>query len=727
MQNEITSAQKLLNEKGFLANPGWARKFYYEYNPENMPAPRSAAKEWDYYAFGNEDVIVALTLNDFGIMGMTSFSLLKPKENFDITNGSRVMGQVLDQPKDDAGCCYINTGDSELIFIRKGNRHILKGHMDNFDGKGNTFLVDVVLEVPDTDRMVLATPFDEGPQYFYFNEKINCMPTSGTVTLGDYTYTFDPARDMGVLDLGRGYWPDHNTWYWGSASGRLNGHILGWNIGYTSANISNATENVIFYDGVAHKFDRIDFGIPAEGFLARPWHVVSNDGRFDMMFTPIMDRMSHADLTAGPGSNQDQVFGYYTGKLVLDDGTVLEVKDFFGFAEEVHNNWDFGISPRNRSVKLGGDVTALGLESLDQLYGLNCKSVLFVTSGPFAEQSGQIRMLTSRLDRMGAKYAIFDGIEPNPEFSSILAGAKAAQEIQPDWIIGIGGGSALDAAKAIWAVYENPEIDVLDKLRMPGAIVNLRKKAKLLVVPTTAGTGSEVTSAVVISDSANNLKASINDRRLMPDVALLCPFMTSSMPAGLTAFTGLDALTHAIEAYVSRLANDFTDAMAEKSAQMIMEYLPKVAAEPGNIDYRAKMQNASTMAGMAFATVNLGVAHSIAHAFGGVFHVPHGLANAITLPCSISYNLASPVASEKYARMEQLCGVENLKDAIVALRAQLNVPATFKEVVNDDAKYEQMADALVAHALADLCSRTNPVPLGPVQMKELMDAAYYGE
>lgn len=725
MQNEITTPLKLLNEKGFLANPGWARKLYFEYNPENMCAPRSAAKEWDYYAVGSDEVIVALTINDFGFAGMTSISLLKPKENFNITKGSTAVGLFLNQPLDDLGNCHIKTDDTEITVLRDPGHHYLKADMVNFDGQGNDFHADITLDLPDTDRMVIATPFDEGPQYFYLNEKINCMPASGTVTLGDYTHTFHTDRDMGVLDMGRGYWPAHNTWFWGSASGRLNGHSLGWNIGYGFGNLSNATENMIIYDGVAHKFDKIDFGIPAEGFLARPWHMVSNDGRFDMQFRPIMDRASPADRSK-PGSDQHQVFGYYTGKLVLDDGTVLEVKDYFGFAEEVHNNWDFGINPRNRAVKLGGDITALGLESLDQLYTLDCKSVLIV-SDPYTAESPRMTMVASRLDRMGVKYKVFSGIEPNPEFFSILAGAKVALELQPDWIFGVGGGSSLDAAKAIWVVYENPELDELSKLREAGAIKNLRNKARMLAIPTTSGTGSEVTSAIVISDSASNIKASINDRRMMPDVALLCPAMTSSMPASLTANTGLDALTHAVEAYVSRLANDFTDAMAEKAAQMIMEYLPKVAASPDNQDYRGKMQNASTMAGMAFATVNLGVAHSIAHAFGAVFHVPHGLANAITLPCSIAYNRASEVAAAKYARLEKLCGVADLKEAVEALRAELHVPASMREVVKDDEKYEQMADLLVNHAMADLCSMTNPVPLTPETMKELMDQVYYGK
>ena len=349
MQNEIKAPQKLLNEQGVLANPGWARKFYFDYNPENMPVPRAAAKEWDYYAVGNDECIVALTINDFGIFGMTSISVLQPKKNIDVTNGDRAIGVALNQPKDDTGNCYIKTELSEISFVRDEKQHHLKASMVNFDGQGNDVEVDLTLDLPDTDRMVIATPFTEGPHFFYLNEKINCMPASGTVKLGDFTYTFDKSKDMGVLDMGRGLWPDHNVWYWGSASGQLDGHSLGWNIGYGFGDLSNATENMIFFDGVAHKFDKIDYGIPAEGYLSRPWHVVSNDGRFDMQFVPLMDRKAEADLTY-PGSNQHQVFGYYNGKCVLDDGTVLEVKDFFGFAEEVQNNWDFSILLKNAGV-----------------------------------------------------------------------------------------------------------------------------------------------------------------------------------------------------------------------------------------------------------------------------------------------------------------------------------------------------------------------------------------
>lgn len=378
-------------------------------------------------------------------------------------------------------------------------------------------------------------------------------------------------------------------------------------------------------------------------------------------------------------------------------------------------------------LKFGGDALAFGKGSLEYISTLRCKAALVVTSGPYAEQSGQLKAVTDQLDKIGAKHKCFDGVEPNPEFSSILRGAQIAMEFQPDWIIGLGGGSALDAAKAVWAVYENPELDSLEKLKQPGAIKVLRKKAHLLAVPTTSGTGSEMTRSVVISDTVNGVKVAVADMRMVPDVAVLCPDITVTMPAGLTANTGLDALTHAVEAYVSIRANDFTDALAEKAAQMILQYLPLALAEPANLEYREKMQNAASMAGMAFAFVGLGVTHSIAHTFGGVFHVPHGLANAIALPYVLEYNTQNEKVAEKYRRLEELCHVDDLKDTVAALKEQLKVPACMQDVVPDATKYEALSSMLVANAMVDLCLRTNPVSVDAQQMKTLMDKVYYGK
>lgn len=338
MQNEIKTPQKLLDESGRLANPGWAKRPYYQYNPENLAFPRETAKEWDYYFIGSIERGIAITVNDFGPLSMTTVSLLKFKENYNITKSAVTM-ERLHQPLNDEGTCYMRTDGSEAIYIRKPGRHIIKLDMADFDGAGNALHVDLVLAVPETDRMVMAAPFSEDEHFFYLTEKLTGMRASGTVTMGGDVYTFSPDRDFAVLDFGRGVWPTHNRWYWGNANGELDGHDFSFNLGYGFGDPSVATENMIFYDGVGHKFDRIDsFGIPDRGYTFAPWHIASNDGRFDMVFTPIMDRSTICDITKR-GSLQHQVFGTYTGKAVLDDGTVLEVKDFFGFAEDVINNW----------------------------------------------------------------------------------------------------------------------------------------------------------------------------------------------------------------------------------------------------------------------------------------------------------------------------------------------------------------------------------------------------
>lgn len=380
-------------------------------------------------------------------------------------------------------------------------------------------------------------------------------------------------------------------------------------------------------------------------------------------------------------------------------------------------------------MKMGGDAVVIGQDSLDYILTMDCKSALIVTSGPYAAMSGQMAQITDRLDKIGAKHAVFDEVEPNPEYSSIMKGMEKAEEVQPDWIIGLGGGSALDAAKAIWAFYENPHIKgvEMDRLREPGIFKNLRVKAHLMAVPTTSGTGSEATASVVLSDSANNRKFSFADRRLMPDVALLPPAMTSSMNGALTANTGVDALTHAIEAYVSRNANDFSDALAEKATQMIFKYLPLAYAEPDNLFYREKMQNASCIAGMAFASVSLGIVHTIAHAFGGLFHVPHGLANAVTLPYILDYNKADEKTAAKYHRLEELCGFADLKEAVLELRKTVGIPHTMKEVVNKDEEFESNMKPLLAHAFNDRCTPPNPITPTEEDMERLFKLVYYGK
>lgn len=340
MYNEITAPQPLFNEEGLLANPGWARKMYFQYDRGKMAADRRLCREWDYYFVGSETMGISMTINNFGGLGMLTAKLMNYREGYHLKN-TAVIREDIHQPGDDEGTCYIRAGGAEGMFIRKPGRHYIKLDFPDYHN-GQTYRLDITLEVPDTDRMVIATPFAEGKEQFFFNEKLNCMGASGTLQLGDMVHTFRPDRDFGVLDFGRGVWPLRNRWYWGSASGILDGHLFGWNIGYGFGDLSHATENMIFYDGKAHKFDQIVFHIPEEGHMAGPWHIVSNDGRFDMVMEPVLDRDALCDIEKG-GSLQHQVFGRFTGSCVLDDGTVLKVKDFFGFAEDVINNWNIQV------------------------------------------------------------------------------------------------------------------------------------------------------------------------------------------------------------------------------------------------------------------------------------------------------------------------------------------------------------------------------------------------
>jgi len=336
MQNEITSVQPLFNDEGLLANPGWARKMYFQYDPTQMAAPYNAVREWDYYFIGSRQMGVSITINRFGPFSMLTAKLLNFPEKHHLAKSVGIPGDI-SQPRDDTGTCYIKAQGAEGMFIRKPGKHYIKLNFPDYH-EGNTFTMDITLTVPDTDRMVIATPFSEGKELFFFNEKLNCMRASGTVKLGNFTYTFTPDKDFSVLDFGRGAWPVHNRWFWSSASGELDGHDFGFNLGYGFGDLSNATENMLFYDGVAHKFDRIEFRIPEAGHTAGDWAIVSNDGRFDTVFTPIYDRFAPADLEK-QGSLQHQVFGLFNGKCILDDGTELTLKDFFGFAEDVRNHW----------------------------------------------------------------------------------------------------------------------------------------------------------------------------------------------------------------------------------------------------------------------------------------------------------------------------------------------------------------------------------------------------
>jgi acetaldehyde dehydrogenase/alcohol dehydrogenase len=300
----------------------------------------------------------------------------------------------------------------------------------------------------------------------------------------------------------------------------------------------------------------------------------------------------------------------------------------------------------------------------------------------------------------------------------------------------LGGGSAIDAAKGMWLFYEHPEIDFSDLtlkfmdirkrvIRFP----HLGNKAKMVAIPTTSGTGSEVTSFAVITDRSTNTKYPLADYELTPDVAIIDPTLVMTVPKTITADTGMDVLTHAIEAYVSVMASDYTDALAIKAIQLVFEYLPLAYRDGSNAKAREKMHNASTIAGMAFSNAFLGINHSMAHKLGGEFHIPHGRANALLLPHVIEFNAQKPtkftsfpkyesfIAHLRYAEIARALhlpavtteeGVRSLVKAVRDLNAQLNIPATIAACGVDEQVYMAKVPALAVKAFEDQCTTANP-------------------
>ena len=343
MQHEITQKRSLLRENGTLREAGYAKSLILDYDRNAIKANKFRIKEWDYYYIGNDHYGIALTIADNSYMGLDSISFLNFDTGWQHTNSPMsimTMGKLNLPSTSEIGDTESYHKGYYISFKNDGEKRVLKFHMDKFfeeqpiDG-------EIVLENHHGDSMVIATPFAEKPLAFYYNQKINCMPATGHVTMGGETWTFDPSDSFGVLDWGRGVWTYKNTWYWGSASGLVDGVPFGFNIGYGFGDTSEASENMVFYNNKAHKLSQVEFNIPMkdgkEDYMSQ-WFFTSDDDRFKMIFTPVMNRSANTDFKI-LCSKQNQVFGKFTGKVVLNDGTVIHIKDFFGFAEKVHNKW----------------------------------------------------------------------------------------------------------------------------------------------------------------------------------------------------------------------------------------------------------------------------------------------------------------------------------------------------------------------------------------------------
>ena len=381
----------------------------------------------------------------------------------------------------------------------------------------------------------------------------------------------------------------------------------------------------------------------------------------------------------------------------------------------------------------------------------------FIVTDPGMVEHGYVDTVAHYLNKNAndVKVEVFFEVEPDPSDETVFKGAEMMKSFKPDVIIALGGGSAMDAAKGMWLFYEHPETTFygikqkfLDIRKRTCKYPELGNKAQFVAIPTTSGTGSEVTPFAVITDKKNNIKYPLADYELTPDVAIVDPQFVMTVPPHVTADTGMDVLTHAIEAYVSVMANDYTDGLALKAIDLVFKYLPRAYKDGNDEEAREKMHNASAIAGMAFANAFLGINHSLAHKIGPEFHIPHGRANAILMPHVVRYNAIKPrkhalfpkyehfVADERYAHIARMLGlpassvaegVESLVKAIIELGKSLNINMSIAGQGVDKEQFEEVVGVLAERAFEDQCTTANPkLPLIS-ELKEIYMEAYKGE
>ncbi len=344
-QHEVKKPVDLLDDKGHITEEGWARRPYWRYDRGKIRAPWYRIKEWDYYYVLSHDrrYGITFTMSDLGYAGLMAVAWLDLRNNTAVqmdTMSILPRGNTGFPPASEKGDVSFADKKMRLSFRIEGNNRILSVDCPGFTGSGGEKGLRGEISLyqdPAMDSMVIATSWKEDRRAFYYNHKINCMPATGTVTIGNTKYDFAPKDSFGGLDWGRGNWTYKNRWYWGSASGMLGGAPFGWNIGYGFSDRTPASENMVFYKHRAHKLEEVTFHIDTGNYMA-PWKFSSGDGRFEMDFEPVLDRNSAVNLGIIK-SVQHQVFGYFTGTVVLDDGKKLKVNRFLGFAEDVLNWW----------------------------------------------------------------------------------------------------------------------------------------------------------------------------------------------------------------------------------------------------------------------------------------------------------------------------------------------------------------------------------------------------
>jgi alcohol dehydrogenase class IV len=378
-----------------------------------------------------------------------------------------------------------------------------------------------------------------------------------------------------------------------------------------------------------------------------------------------------------------------------------------------------------------------GKGSLDALKDLKGTRAMVVVGGGSMKRFGFLGRTVENLKTAGMEVQVFEGVEPDPSVETVMRGAEAMRVFQPEWIVSIGGGSPIDAAKAMWAFYEYPDTTFED-LCIPFNFPTLRTKAKFCAIPSTSGTATEVTAFSVITDYEKGIKYPLADFNITPDVAIVDPDLAETMPKKLTAHTGMDAMTHAVEAYVSTLHSDYTDPLALHAIQMVSDYL--IPSYNGDMEARERMHNAQCLAGMAFSNALLGIVHSMAHKTGAAYsggHIVHGCANAMYLPKVIRFNAKEPAAAERYAqiaRILHLPGKTNgeLVDALIEkireMNRTLDIPSCIKDYeggIIGEHEFLEKLPKVAKLAVGDACTGSNPRGIDPAQMEQLLKCCFY--
>ena len=385
-----------------------------------------------------------------------------------------------------------------------------------------------------------------------------------------------------------------------------------------------------------------------------------------------------------------------------------------------------------------------GKDTLSSLKNLSGKKAVVVVGGGSMKRFGFLDKAVDYLKEAGMEVKLIEGVEPDPSVETVMKGAAVMREFEPDWIVAMGGGSPIDAAKAMWVFYEYPD-ETFENIITPFSFPELRQKAKFAAIPSTSGTATEVTAFSVITDYNTGIKYPLADFNITPDVAIVDPELAETMPKKLTAHTGMDAMTHAIEAYVSTLHCEYTAPLALHAIELISEYL--IPSYNGDMNARAKMHDAQCLAGMAFSNALLGIVHSMAHKTGAAYtgdHIIHGCANAMYLPKVIKYNAKNEEAAERYAQIADHIGLggttttEKVDALIAELRSmndQLDIPQAIKfygaggvkaeTSIIDEAEFLEKLPIVAANAIGDACTGSNPRQPSQEEMEKLLKACYY--